>query len=296
MGTTKSKKSAEPKARAEEEPEPEPTKKRGGRKAREEEPVVDEEDRPDPHQEDTGDNEPDADAKRRAKNRGYRQVAKKAGFSNQYDSGFSHLDCSTPVVSEAEVIRACKWAPRITDESAYSGIEEFEERTNLGFKSLPPGAARVFRAHSEAYLRRLVTNCVQRASDNQNTRVTVKEVMAELRPLQRVQKYTFVAPEGLIQYAMHKATGRAPGPERRGRGGGDQEGDQEADRQAGEGAREALQEAREREGLRGQDSRGEGGQAGGEGAGQDHRQVGTGRPAGRPASPRPEAFTQNGRG
>lgn len=206
MGTTKSKKSAEPKSRAEE-PEPEPTKKRSARKARDEEPVVDEEDRPDPHQEDTGDNEPDADAKRRAKNRGYRQVAKKAGFSGQYDSGFSHLDCSTPVVSEAEVIRACKWAPRIANESAYSGIEEFEERTNLGFKSLPPGAARVFRAHSETYLRRLVTNCVQRASDNQNTRVTVKEVMAELRPLQRVQKYTFVAPEGLVQYAMHKVTG-----------------------------------------------------------------------------------------
>lgn len=206
MGMSKSKKSAEPKSRAEE-PEPAPTKKRS-RKAREEEhPVVPEEDRPDPNQEDTGEEEPDADAKRRAKTRGYRQVAKKAGYSSAYDSGFSHLDCSTCVVSEAEVIRACKWAPRITEEAAYNGIEEFEERTNLGFKSLPPGAAKVFRAHSEAYLRKLVTNCVQRASDNQNTRVTVKEVMAELRPLQRVQKYTFVAPEGLLQHAMHKETG-----------------------------------------------------------------------------------------
>ena len=206
MGMTKSKKSDASKSRAEE-PAPAPTKKRSRKAREEEEPVVAEEDRPDPHQEDTGDNEPDADAKKRAKYRGYRQVAKKAGFSPAYDSGFSHLDCSTCVVSEAEVIRACKWAPSITDEAAYNGIEEFEERTNLGFKSLPPGAAKVFRAHSEAYLRKLVTNCVQRASDNQNTRVTVKEVMAELRPLQRVQKYTFVAPEGLLQYAMRKETG-----------------------------------------------------------------------------------------
>ena len=204
MGLTKSKKS-ESKAP---EAAPAATQKKRSRKAREEEePVVAEEDRPDPHQEDTGDNEPDAEAKKRAKYRGYRQLAKKAGYSPAYDSGFSHLDCSTCVLSEAEVIRACKWAPRITDEAAYSGIEEFEERTNLGFKSLPPGAAKVFRAHSESYLRKLVTNCVQRASDNQSMRVTIKEVMAELRPLQRVQKYTFVAPEGLLQYAMHKETG-----------------------------------------------------------------------------------------
>jgi len=195
------------------EPEPEAAPKKRSRKAREEaEPVVDEEDRPDPHQEDTGANEPDADAKRRAKIRGYRQVAKKAGYSAAYDSGFSHQDIAAPVLSEAEVIRACKWAPRTADAAAYSGIEEFEERYDLQFHSLPPSTARVFRNHSEAYLRKLVTNCVQRASDNQNTRVTVKEAMAELRPLQRVQKYTFVAPEGLVQYAMSKETGEVLAP------------------------------------------------------------------------------------
>jgi hypothetical protein len=139
-------------------------------------------------------------------------VAKKAGFSPAYDSGFAHMDVAIPVLSEAEVIRACKWAPRVTDQAAYSGIDEFKERSNLQFKSLPPGAAKVIRAHSEAYLRRLVTNCVQRASDNQNTRITIKEVAAELRPLQRVQKYSFVAPEGLIQYALHKETGERLDP------------------------------------------------------------------------------------
>ena len=194
------------------EPEPEPTKKRS-RKAREEaEPVVDEEDRPDPHQEDTGEKEPDAEAKKRAKYRGYRQVAKKGGYSAAYDSGFAHQDVATPVLSEAEVIRACKWAPRTTNEAAYSGIEEFEERYDLQFHSLPPSSARVFRNHSEPFLRNLVTNAMQRASDNQSMRLTIKEVAAELRPLQRVMKYSFVAPEGLVQYAMSKETGQVLAP------------------------------------------------------------------------------------
>lgn len=199
-----SKKSTEP-APA---PEPAPAKKRG-RKAREEEeePVVAEEDRPDPHQEDTGDNEPDAGAKKRAKERGYRQVAKKAGYSSEFDSGFSHLDCATPVLSEAEVKRACKWAPSIADQAAFSSVEEFEERSDLQHHSLAPSTCKVFRNQSEAYLRKLVTNAMQRASDNQSMRITIKEVMPELRQLQRVQKYSFVAPEGLVQYALNKETG-----------------------------------------------------------------------------------------
>ena len=210
MGLTKSKKS-ESKAP---EPVPAATQKKRSRKAREEEePVVAEEDRPDPHQEGgTEEQEPDAAAKKRAKDRGYRQVAKKAGYSAAYDSGFSHQDVATPVLSEAEVVRACKWAPRTQDEAAYSGIEEFEERYDLQFHSLPPSSARVFRAHSEPFLRNLVTNAMQRASDNQSMRLTIKEVAAELRPLQRVMKYSFVAPEGLLQYAMSKETGQVLAP------------------------------------------------------------------------------------
>ncbi len=202
-----SKKSTEP------ESAPAATKKRSRRAREEEEPVVAEEDRPDPHQEGgTEEQEPDAAAKKRAKERGYRQVAKKAGYSAAYDSGFSHQDVATPVLSEAEVVRACKWAPRTADEAAYSGIEEFEERYDLQFHSLPPSSARVFRAHSEPFLRNLVTNAMQRASDNQSMRLTIKEVAAELRPLQRVMKYSFVAPEGLLQYAMSKETGQHLAP------------------------------------------------------------------------------------
>jgi hypothetical protein len=144
-------------------------------------------------------------AKSKAKKRGYRIVAKKAGYSAQYDSGYSHLDVAVPVLSESEVIRAAKWAPKMANKAAYDGLTEFEERHRLSLKSLPPSAARVIRAHAEPYLRRLVNGAFQRASDQQKTGVKIAQVVAETRPLQRVQKYSFVAPKGLIRYSQDTA-------------------------------------------------------------------------------------------
>ncbi len=147
-------------------------------------------------------------ARSKARRRGYRTVAKKAGFSSQFDSGYSHLDCAVPVLSDAEVIRACKWAPKMANQAAYDNIKEFEERTQLSLESLPPSAARVIRTHGEAYLRRLVVGSFQRASDNQRTGIKVAQVYAETRPLQRVQKYSFVAPKGLVHYAQNNGAER----------------------------------------------------------------------------------------
>jgi len=144
-------------------------------------------------------------AKSKAKKRGYRVVAKKAGFSPNYDSGYSHLDVALPVLSESEVIRAAKWAPKLANKAAYDGLTEFKERHELSLASLPPSAARVIRAHAEPYLRRLVNGAFQRASDQQKTGVKIAQVVAETRPLQRVQKYSFVAPKGLIRYSQDTA-------------------------------------------------------------------------------------------
>lgn len=144
-------------------------------------------------------------AKMKARRRGYRTVAKKGGFASDYDSGFSHLDVATPILSDAEVIRACKWAPKVFDKAAYDGIEEFEERTRLSLQSLPPSAARVIRMHGETYIRRLAVGSMQRASDAQKTSVKITQVQAETRPLQRVQKYSFVSPKGLVRYAQGEA-------------------------------------------------------------------------------------------
>ena len=140
--------------------------------------------------------------RRKARVRGYRQVAKKGGFSASYASPASHLDVSLPVLSEAEVIRACQWAPKLADKPAYSSIEEFEERTELSLESVPKSAAKVIRQSGEAYLRRLSLGCMQRASEQQKARATINMVQAETRPLQRVQKYSFVAPLGLIRFSQ----------------------------------------------------------------------------------------------
>ena len=143
--------------------------------------------------------------KTKARRRGYRTVANKGGYSALYDSGYSHLDVATPILSEGEVIRACKWAPKMADKAAYDNLTEFEERTQLSLASLPPSAARVIRAHGETYLRRLVNGAFQRASDQQKTGIRIPQVVAETRPLQRVLKYSFVAPKGLIRYSQDHA-------------------------------------------------------------------------------------------
>jgi hypothetical protein len=129
-------------------------------------------------------------------------VAKKGGYSASYASPASHLDVSTPILSDNEVIRACQWAPQLADKAAYSSLEEFEERTQLSHESLPKSAAKVIRQSGEAYLRRLTLGCMQRASDQQKARATINMVQAETRPLQRVQKYSFVAPLGLIRFSQ----------------------------------------------------------------------------------------------
>jgi len=140
--------------------------------------------------------------RRKARNRGYRHVSKQAGYSPHYVSPSSHLDVSLPVLSDAETIRACQWAPQLADKAAYTGIDEFAERTQLSFESLPKSAAKVIRQSGEAYLRRLTLGAMQRASDQHKTRASAREVQAETRPLQRIQKYSFVAPLGLVRSAQ----------------------------------------------------------------------------------------------
>ncbi len=150
----------------------------------------------------TSDDKRKSQVRLKARRRGYRHVAEMAGFSARYASGASHLDVSTPVLSENETIRACQFAPKLADKPAYASLEEFEERTDLSLESLPKSAAKVIRMSGDAYLRRLAVGAMQRASDQQKTRVSVNMVQSETRPLQRAQKYSFVAPHGLVRFAQ----------------------------------------------------------------------------------------------
>ncbi len=146
-------------------------------------------------------------ARTKAKRRGYRTVANKSGFSAQYDSGYAHLDVAKPVLSEGEVKRAAKWAPLMDHRAAYGNLTEFEERTQLSLEPLPPASVRVIRNFAEPFVRRLVTGAFQRASDQQRKGVKIADVVAETRPLQRVLKFSFVAPHGLIRHAQNDNNG-----------------------------------------------------------------------------------------
>ena len=114
---------------------------------------------------------------------------------------------AVPITTPNEAIRACKWAPAVTDKPAFGGYTEFEERTALSHESLPKSAARVLQANGEQYLRRLTAQTVQMSMDQLKTRATSATVAAVTRPLKRVQKYSFVAPQGLVRYSQSTAKG-----------------------------------------------------------------------------------------
>lgn len=145
----------------------------------------------------------------KARRRGYRVIAKRAGYSinPKWASVDGSLDVAVPITTPNEAIRACKWAPAVTDKAAFGGFTEFQERTALSHESLPKSAARVLQKNGEQYLRRLTAQTVQSSIDQLKTRATAAMVAAVTRPLKRVQKYSFVAPQGLVRYSQGTAKG-----------------------------------------------------------------------------------------
>lgn len=145
----------------------------------------------------------------KAKRRGFRAIAKRSGYSasRKRAGGDGSLDVAVPITTTSEAIRACKWAPTQDGKAAFEGLTEFDERVQLSLESLPKSAARVFQAHGEQYLRRLASQTVQMASDQLKTRATASMVASVTRPLKRVQKYSFVAPKGVVRFSQKDAKG-----------------------------------------------------------------------------------------
>tara|TARA_B110000858_G_C17808867_1_gene479685 strand:- start:4241 stop:5260 length:1020 start_codon:yes stop_codon:yes gene_type:complete len=143
----------------------------------------------------------------KARRRGYREVAKRGGYSHNYASSNASLDVVVPIVSINETIRAAKWAPGIAEKATFQDINEFKERLNLSLESLPKKAARVLQDHGERYLRKLTTDVMYSMSDHMKTRASAAMVATVTRPLQRIQKYSFVAPIGLVRYSQNEAKG-----------------------------------------------------------------------------------------
>lgn len=145
----------------------------------------------------------------KARTRGYRVMAKRAGYSDSgaYSTPGGAYDVAVPITTPGEAIRACKWAPTQADKPAFGGLIEFEERSALALESLPKSAARVLQMNGENYLRRIVSDATQQMVDQCKPKISPAMVASVTRKLQGVQKYSFVAPHGLLRYSQEEAAG-----------------------------------------------------------------------------------------
>jgi hypothetical protein len=140
--------------------------------------------------------------RRLAKTRGFRQLAKKGGFSNQRPGLDQSKDVASNIVPIADVVRACKWKPCMPEDPAYGNLEEFKLRSDLANEPLPPGAAAVFRAGTEVFARELMYKATQAALDQGSTTITPAIMDAVVKPMRRVLRFTCGPPLGLVRYAQ----------------------------------------------------------------------------------------------
>jgi hypothetical protein len=138
-----------------------------------------------------------------AKRKGYRLRAIKGGYAaGRGSAAGSARDVASNVLTVAETIRACKWAPKYPSKPTYASLEEFKERTALAAEPLPPGAAAVIRASGEAFLRKAVDEAVLRSFEAGRPRVTVATLHSVLRPLMGSLRFSFAMPQGLLRHAQ----------------------------------------------------------------------------------------------
>lgn len=161
-----------------------------------------------PQQKTADENRAKKRANGKARTRGYRVVASRAGYSDStaYSTPSGAYDVAVPLTTPGEAMRACKWAPTQADKPAFGGLTEFEERSSLALESLPKSAARVLQMNGEQYLRRIVGEATQQMVDQCKPKITPAMVASVTRKLQGVQKYSFVAPHGLVRYSQEEAT------------------------------------------------------------------------------------------
>ena len=140
--------------------------------------------------------------KKLAKQRGYRLLARRAGFSGARPAHDQSKDVAQNIISLGETKRACRWKPCMPEESAYGNLDEFKLRCALSEEPLLPGAAGVFRHGTEVFVRNVTYQAMQMAFDMGETGITTASMAATLRPLQRVLRFSFEMPHGLVRYSQ----------------------------------------------------------------------------------------------
>ena len=140
--------------------------------------------------------------RRLAKTRGFRQLAKKGGFSNQRPGVGQSKDVASNLVPIADVVRACHWKPCMPEDPAYGNLEEFKLRSDLANEPLPPGAAAIFRAGTEVFARELLFKATQAALDQGSTTITPAIMDGAVKPLRRVLRFSCGPPLGLVRHSQ----------------------------------------------------------------------------------------------
>lgn len=146
-------------------------------------------------------------ANKKARARGYRQVAEKGGYTADYATSDQSRDVSSNIITVNEARRAAAWRPMIEGKVAFDNTVEYEERLEIANEPLIPRSGEVLRASLEVFMRRLVADSLQSAFDVGSKKLKPEHVMPHTRKLQRHLKYTFDAPKGVVRYAQQEKDG-----------------------------------------------------------------------------------------
>lgn len=146
-------------------------------------------------------------ANKKARQRGYRQVAERGGYTTDYATSDQSRDVASNIITVNEARRAAGWRPMIEGKVAFDNTAEYEERLAIANEPLPPRSGEVVRASLEVFMRRLVADSLQSAFDVGSKKLKPEHVMPHTRKLQRHLKYTFDAPKGVIRYAQQEKDG-----------------------------------------------------------------------------------------
>jgi hypothetical protein len=149
-------------------------------------------------------------ANARAKMRGYRIQATKAGIGKN--------NVILNVTGVEEVRRAAKFRP-VNNSYVNYPFDEFERRLKLSNTALPASAAAALVPRVERLRRQLFEESVERLVASGKMTLTASHLLPSVEPIEKFGDFTFILPRGLLTFAQtHDSKGRQTGsrPDKRG--------------------------------------------------------------------------------
>ena len=133
------------------------------------------------------------DSTARAKQRGYRLQATRAGIHKKF--------INQTIASVEDVRRAGKWRPQNLNVPPYT-LDEFKRRLKLSTTPFPDSAAEALLPHYESLLRTLVDAAVAKMVVNGQQTLRASHLYEAVAPLEKLGNFTFLLPEGLKQFSQ----------------------------------------------------------------------------------------------